>query len=181
VKNENLSREISYALRHAPSEFGLVLDGEGWAELDVLVAALRERGWTEVGVSEVEAVVAESPKKRHEIRDGKIRAFYGHSAKVNLCGNERKPPEFLYHATARRFLASILKEGLKPMARQFVHLSCDIQTAVSVGLRRDSSPVVLRINAKAAHENGVKFYFGNENVWLCERVEAKWLEVLNEF
>ncbi|NPV30718.1 MAG: RNA 2'-phosphotransferase, partial [Firmicutes bacterium] len=30
---KKLSKQISYALRHAPWKYGLELDGEGWANL----------------------------------------------------------------------------------------------------------------------------------------------------
>jgi hypothetical protein len=36
------------------------------------------------------------------------------------------------HGTAQRFLESIRKEGLKPGARQYVHLSEDVDTATTV-------------------------------------------------
>ena len=42
--DEKLSKEVSYALRHHPEEYGLVLDAEGWVALDMLVDALRAHG-----------------------------------------------------------------------------------------------------------------------------------------
>ncbi len=60
----------------------------------------------------------------------------GHSTEsVAISYAEKVPPEFLYHGTATRFMASILKEGLKPGERQHVHLSEDVQTATAVGQR----------------------------------------------
>ena len=37
---ERLSKQISYALRHAPWEYELELDDEGWVHLDQLLGAL---------------------------------------------------------------------------------------------------------------------------------------------
>ncbi len=34
-----LSRTMSYALRHHPESFGLVLDSEGWVPVDDLLAS----------------------------------------------------------------------------------------------------------------------------------------------
>ena len=36
-------------------------------------------------------------------------------------------PEILYHGTARRFMKSIMDNGLSPQSRQYVHLSQDIE------------------------------------------------------
>ena len=45
-------------------------------------------------------------------------------------GGSAEPPDVL----------SILREGLKPMTRQYVHLSADIETALSVGARPRPRP-----------------------------------------
>lgn len=66
------------------------------------------------------------------------------------------PPDILYHGTARRFLSSIKINGLLPQGRQYVHLSQDISTAQSVGLRRDNKPCVCKLMQK---ELGKMEYF----------------------
>ena len=43
MKNEDLSREVSYALRHSPHEYGICLDEDGWADLNDLLRALKEK------------------------------------------------------------------------------------------------------------------------------------------
>ena len=48
--------------------------------------------------------------------------------------------------------------------------------ARQVGGRHDSYPVILRINAKAAVANGIKFYIGNDEVWLCDELPAEYIE-----
>jgi len=52
------------------------------------------------------------PKTKSE--DGlRIRAAQGHSAQsVAIMHTEKKPPEFLFHGTATRFLDSIRQKGL---------------------------------------------------------------------
>ena len=89
------------------------------------------------------------------------------------------PPDVLYHRTAKRFLDSILQNGLQPMNRQYVHLSVDTETATQVGKRRDNQPVVLEINTKKAMENGIPFYIRNEKVWLADSVPPQFISVLN--
>ncbi len=39
----------------------------------------------------------------------------------------RHHPEYLYQETARRFCDQILKEGLKPMGRNYFHLSKNVE------------------------------------------------------
>lgn len=41
--HERLGRTVAHALRHAPEAYGLELDSAGWADLEVLLAALRDR------------------------------------------------------------------------------------------------------------------------------------------
>ena len=93
-------------------------------------------------------MIEESEKKRHEISDGKIRAYYGHSVPMKIEKEEKMPPEVLFHGTARRFYKSITEKGLLPQNRQYVHLSQDIETAENVGKRHDDKPCALIIDAK---------------------------------
>ncbi len=178
---ESLSKEVSYALRHAPWEYELELDDDGWVGIDQLLTALRlNPKWSNVIVSDLELMISESEKKRHEIADGRIRAFYGHSVPNKILKREAIPTEILYHGTAKMVKDSILQEGLKPNQRQYVHLSQDIETAMLVGKRRDSDPIIFRIDAKLAHENGVKFYLGNEKVWLADVIPPQYLSAIEK-
>lgn len=63
-------------------------------------------------------MIEQSEKKRHEVRDGKIRAYYGHSIPIKIAKDISTPPNVLYHGTARRFLQSIKESGLLPQNRQ---------------------------------------------------------------
>ena len=95
----------------------------------------------------------------------KIRANQGHSIPGVVIEMEApEPPEFLYHGTATRFLDTIMKDGLKPMTRQFVHISPDYETAVKVGSRH-GKPVVLKIRAKDFVDDGNELYRSSNGVW----------------
>ncbi len=181
MKYQELSKEVSYALRHAPWEYELELDDNGWVEIDQFLIILRHNPkWSNIIVFDLELMIFESEKKRHEIIDGRIRAFYGHSVPNKILKCMAIPPTILYHGTARFVKDSILKEGLKPNQRQYVHLSQDIETAMLVGKRRDSDPVIFEIDAKFAYENGVKFYYGNEKVWLADDIPPKYLNIIKK-
>ncbi|MBS5825029.1 MAG: RNA 2'-phosphotransferase [Clostridium argentinense] len=173
-----LSKEISYALRHAPWEYELELDENGWVSVEQLLTALNESNkWENVTLEDLEHIIKNSDKKRHELVNGKIRALYGHSIPKKIVKKITEPPVILYHGTARRFLESIEDKGLLPKGRQYVHLSIDVDTAYQVGKRRDNEPIILEINAKKAWDEGVKFYLGNDKVWLTDNVPSKYIKI----
>ena len=171
-----LSKEISYALRHAPWEYELEMDEEGWVRVEQLLDALhRDEKWMNVGETDLQDIIEQSEKNRFEIKNGKIRAFYGHSIPMKIIKEVQMPPDILYHGTARRFLESIKEKGLLPQGRQYVHLSKDIETAESVGKRHDGKPCILVIDAISAWNEGVKFYLGNEKVWLADSIPSRFI------
>ena len=166
-----LSRRMAYVLRHRPDAVGLELDEAGWADLDALVAALR----TTRGA--VLAVVREDAKQRYAVQDGRVRAQQGHSRPVDLGLEPRTPPDVLWHGTAERALAAVLREGLTPRARHAVHLSPDPATARQVGARRGSA-VVLRVDAAAMAREGSVFTVSGNGVWLVDAVPPRHLAVV---
>ena len=172
----HISKYLSYVLRHAPESIGLTLDSEGWASIEQLIALAAQHG-RQMTRHAIEAVVATNEKKRFALSpDGtRIRAVQGHSTpSVAIQFEEKVPPAVLYHGTATRFVPSILEQGLLPGTRQHVHLSDNLQTAVSVG-QRHGRPVVLSVAAGELHAQGGKFYLSENNVWLAEHVPASYL------
>ena len=108
---QKLSKEVSYALRHAPRQYGLELDSEGWVDVELLLEALHKNEfWKNISMKDLEEMIRASDKKRHEICNGRIRAFYGHSTPEKIQKTLMEPPEILYHGTARRSINSILKQ-----------------------------------------------------------------------
>jgi len=174
-----LSKEISYALRHAPHEYELELDNEGWTDLKCLLDSLRlNPKFSDLTELDITKMIERSEKKRHEVSNGKIRAIYGHSTNKRIVQKPANPPNILYHGTANKFIKRILNEGLISKERQYVHLSEDIETALSVGKRREEQPVILKVNAKNAYNDGITFYFANEKIWLADIIPAKYLEII---
>lgn len=174
----NLSRAVSHALRHEPWLYELELDEKGWVAVEALAAALQDENpaWSGLSEADLEQMIERSEKKRHELRNGKIRALYGHSTPQKLTKDRADPPVALYHGTSPESADIIRREGLKPMGRQYVHLSADAETAVKVGVRKARVPVILRVDARAAHASGIPFYHGNEMVWLADGVPPTFIE-----
>jgi putative RNA 2'-phosphotransferase len=153
------------------------LDDQGWAYIDELINKAKQSGEvTTLDRALIQEVVDTNDKKRFVIsEDGqRIRAAQGHSIDVDLQLKPVKPPEFLYHGTATRFLNSILKEGLKPQQRQYVHLSKDIETATAVG-QRYGKPLILKIKAQLMYEQGFTFYLSENGVWLTDSVPEAYI------
>ena len=175
MRPTRLSRLMSLVLRHRPHEFDLVLDAEGFVPVDELVAALRRR---HPGVSrgDVEDVVShhDTRKQRFSIVEGQIRANYGHSLDQRIEHQPAVPPPLLLHGTHQRALNEILRDGLRPMDRQYVHLTPDPGIARQVGGRR-GRPVVLTVDAAAAHDAGIVFRRTGGAFWLVDRVPAQFI------
>lgn len=168
-----LSRTLSHALRHEPWLYELELDDEGWVPLDAMLAALRsEPDFADVTRADIEAMLASATKQRHELDGDRIRALYGHSVPGRILREPATPPAELFHGTCPATVDVILDEGLRPMGRQFVHLSVDRQTAALVGARKAPHPVILRVDAARAIALGATFFRGNDLVWLADAVPA---------
>ncbi len=170
-----LSRFLSFVLRHKPDAIGLTLDPQGWASIDELLVKSDATG-TRFSREDLLQIVATSDKKRFSISaDGlRIRAAQGHSVTVELDLLPQEPPSMLYHGTATRFVKSILSAGLTPQARQQVHLSADEATAHRVG-QRHGKPVIFKIEALRMHAKGFKFYIADNGVWLTDQVPPEFL------
>ena len=166
-----ISKELSYALRHHPEVYMLEMDDEGYVDLYDLLTKLHHSITDEQLID----LVNTDSKGRYMIRGNKICALYGHSFKRPILKKEQCPPDVLFHGTAKRFIPSITKDGLLSMKRQYVHLSSDLMTAKEVGKRRDNEPIILKINAKKAYEDGIKFYVGNSHTWLCKQLPSKYI------
>ncbi|MDD7939316.1 RNA 2'-phosphotransferase [Actinomycetospora lutea] len=163
-----LSKRMSRAVRHDPARVGLVLDAAGWTPVDALCRALG------VSAGEVEDVVANGSKQRYELADGHIRARYGHSLPGHVDMPPAAPPPVLFHGTGESTVEAILREGLHAGGRQYVHLSPSEATACEVGTRH-GRPVVLTVDARAAAADGAVFRRGNDDTWLTDDLDPRYL------
>jgi putative RNA 2'-phosphotransferase len=156
----------------------LELDDAGWVQAEALIIALRAENadWSTLSLADLEQMITQSDKKRHELRDGRIRALYGHSTPQRLLREAAEPPSVLYHGTSPETSERIKQEGLRPMGRQYVHLSVDTATAEQVGQRKSKTPVILRVRTEAARAGGVPFYRGNDLVWLADAIPPGFIE-----
>lgn len=163
--------------RKALTSTCIVLDREGWADIDKLILCAQKAG-KRLTRALLDTVVATSDKKRFSYSsDGRcIRAVQGHStSQVAISFAEKTPPQFLYHGTASRFLDEIKKQGLIAGERHYVHLSADEATARKVGARH-GSPVILTVKAQEMAKRGIPFWQAENGVWLTSTVAVEFLE-----
>lgn len=172
---ERISRFLTYLLRHRPKEYPLVFDNRGFADWRDVVELVQER-YYDITEAEIEAVVNGSEKKRFELMDGKVRATYGHSFTVELGDPAADPPAKLFYGAARDLAQSMLRTGLKPRDRQYIHLSVSREEAESVARRHDPAPALLEIDVEAARREGVQF-FSSGPLYLAEFIPAKFLHL----
>lgn len=174
------SKYLCYLLRHKPEDANLTLDEEGWCDLAQL---FRNTDFTR---NEIYEIVDTDSKNRYALDEStyssahatKIRANQGHSTNtVDITFEAVTPPDVLYHGTCEGAFYDIMNAGqIKPMSRQYVHLSEDLDTAKTVGKRhRAGSLVVLRINAKAMAADGLEFFRSENGVYLVSAVPAKYI------
>ena len=175
-----LSKKISLSLRHKPEKYNLVLDENGFVKIDDLLFGLNhfENFERKITANDIKTILQTSSKQRFEITSDKIRALYGHSFSQKIKHEKKIAPSVLYHGTSEKVVLSILSEGLKPMQRQYVHLSKTIEMAKNIGKRKDKFPIVLMINAKEMQNDNFYFYYGNDDVWLTDFVPAKYIKVI---
>lgn len=176
-RDVSLGRFLSLVLRHQPSAACLTLDEHGWADVEALLAGCGRAGKA-LSREDLERIVRENSKQRYSFNEDhtKIRANQGHSLSVDVELRSAKPPEILYHGTATRFLNAIRSQGLLPRSRQYVHLSGDQATAISVGARHGKAAVLV-VDAAAMQRDGYTFYRSENGVWLCKAVPLRYLTI----
>ena len=174
-----VSKFLALILRHKPEAGGLNLDPEGWAQVEDVLAAVRGR-FGAFGRDELEELVRTNDRKRYAFDEtgGRIRANQGHSIGVDLGLAPAPPPPLLYHGTTRRFLDSILAQGLIKGKRHHVHLSEDVETAAKVGARRAGETVVLAVDSRAMAADGHLFYLSANRIWLTDSVPPVFLAIV---
>jgi putative RNA 2'-phosphotransferase len=173
LKMKNLSRKLSYLLRHDPEN--LEMDGQGWVLVEELLKKLH------ISMAVLEETVATNDKKRFGFDESKkrIRANQGHSKDLNvdIKFEEVKFPKTYYHGTPAYNMKSILSMGLKSQKRAYVHLSKDVETATKVALRRGQLYMILEIDGSQMKFDGYKIYESDNGVILTEEVPPKYIKI----
>ena len=173
-KHQKLSKYLSLILRHKPEVIDITLDEHGWADVKDIIKGIAKTTYFDMKM--LEEIVETDNKKRYSFNEDKtkIRANQGHSIPVDVGLLSWYPEAYLFHGSCERFENDIMREGLKPMERQYVHLSHSIYQALTVG-KRHGTPIVFKIDVMAMIRDGYKFYISSNDVILTKNVPAKYL------
>lgn len=185
-----LGSALCNVLRHHPERIGVAMDKQAWVDTDELIYKFNEYHHSKkfyLSLPVLMEVVRIDDKQRYGLRQMgtslMIRCRQGHSIPwLEMDYREEIPPEILYHGTITTYLDSIMEKGLLPMERQKVHLSKDIPTARKVARRRKSKgiPIILQVDTALMAKDGVIFYLADNDVWLTDYVDPKYLTMNDE-
>lgn len=167
------SRYLSKLLRHDPET--LSIDKDGYIETCDILSKL------DITKEELDFIVENNDKKRFSFNkdESKIRASQGHSKsmEVDIDMKLADRVDYLYHGTATKNLDAIMKDGLISVSRKHVHLSKDVETAKSVGLRHSKDITIIRVNSAQMRADNVKIYVSDNGVYLTDKIDPKYLEL----
>lgn len=175
MKRKELSKLMSYILRHHPDKFGLELGNNGFVDLGEFTRAIQKEHPEVIWADILREVYEFKDKQRFEIKGDKIRALHGHSVESNIKHTAEKPPKVLYHGTSRRAYELIKVEGLKPMNREFIHLSENTDMAIEVANRYDKKPVIMQIDTENMSQD---FFKSSNGIWLTSKIDSEYLKVV---
>jgi putative RNA 2'-phosphotransferase len=175
-----LSKYLSFVLRHKPEDCCILLDNQGWTDLDILIKNLNDKDF-DIDLSDIQKVVDTDSKNRFTIKDNKIKANQGHSIEgiIAFDTTPKIPPNILYHGTTlEKWNNGIKQNGLLKMDRHHVHLSMTTNAAKIVAIRwKNQTPIILQIDSQSMMSDH-DFFVSENNVWLTDHVPAKFISNL---
>lgn len=164
-----VSRKISYLLRHDPESENLVMAPDGSVDIHELAKAVS------IPIETLFEIVSADEKSRYVISGNRIWAAQGHSIKVDLPLDKVQTAGVLYHGTSVSAYSSIREQGLVPGKREWVHLSSTKETAAQVSSRRKGPSVILKIDAKRMLEEGLELWMASNGVILTSYVSPQFI------
>lgn len=167
------SVKLSWFLRHNKDNLKENVVWNGFVPVSVLLKAL------DISFNDLVKIVDTDNKGRYSFNNEKteLRANQGHSIPVELDLKSSIPPLNLYHGTTVSVKDIILKEGLKSMSRNHVHLTDNLETAVNVANRRKQDIVIFKLDVKQMILDNILFFKSDNGVWLTDFVDSKYLMV----
>jgi putative RNA 2'-phosphotransferase len=178
----SLGRIMAGVLRHFPEKLGVMIDGHGWVDVSEFVEAIGigRSGFHWIRNHHIEAIALSDPKGRYQIDGGMVRATYGHTIDVNLDDLPISNLDELFYPVTEEEMDIILEGGLNPIDRKHVHLSGSIEKAIEAGRVRTEEPLILKIDGKKAMKDGVKIYRAGKDVYITEKIAAKYLSKVDD-
>lgn len=159
---DNLAATLVYVLGHRPDEFGLVPNVEGFIPVKRLIQALREEPeWSHVREATLREVLVSEKRELFDCQGPLIRCIERRFT-LDLENPVPTPSGMLFSPIRKRAHPHVLEHGLELRSDGPYVLTRDKETATRIGLRTDSSPVILEIHIPARREGAVPvFGFGS--------------------
>lgn len=170
-----LSKLLSYTLRHGALEMKLPIRPDGFVSLDRILQhyKFKQHNFT---LADVLEVVETNEKKRFEVAEFEgiqyIRAVQGHTIK-QVKDEELLTPilsaseiPLAAHGTYTRHLAAIQRTGLSRMNRKHIHMATSINPGAVVSGARANAECFMVIDVEKAIANGILFYRSKNGVIL---------------
>jgi len=160
-RTKGLARIIHYALAIAPFEFCLIPDRDGFVSTKELLQALHEDADTAyVRESHLREICWGEERESFELEGSRMRA----RQRRWEFSDAPMPavPKILYTAVRKRAHAFTIEKGLFSHGDRFLVLCGDRETALRMGRRRDSDPVIIEVMAEAGRRKNTAFFeFGS--------------------
>ena len=165
-----LSKRLSWLLRHGALETGLAMDPAGWAFIEDVLAQLQ------ISREALNSCVRENRKQRLQVDGDRIRATQGHSfagtpvtwealeASWSVVEGRTAP---LVHGTRVEAVRVIASEGLRAMERTHVHLAPDRTSHVG---KRARVEVLLHVDPVRLEAHGRRIFRSPNGVLLVRDV-----------
>lgn len=172
-----LSKTLSYLLRHGSKEKKLEMNSDGYSKLtDVLDILSKMLPRQKITKTKIFDIVRDCPKQRFKMStiDGVevIKANQGHSLQdvqstsLKVISHFNNGPKGkIIHGTTSKAWESIKVSGLSRMARNHIHMAKGEFGEAKSGARL-SSEVIITIDGNKALADGVLFYESDNNVIL---------------
>lgn len=189
-----MTRNLSWLLRHGANKEGLEVDAKGFVPVSQVLGHRKIRQEIR-SLDQLRQVVKDDNKGRFELwqdPNGKgffIRAVQGHS--IDIVADEATSPITLedapnriaVHGTYRKFLGSILAEGLCRMGRIHIHFAQGLPPSsnasesgpVVISGMRSSAQVAIYVDLVKAIADGVPFYLSANGVILTPGIGERGL------
>jgi 2'-phosphotransferase len=182
-KQIQISKTMSWILRHGIIKLGLKIDELGRIPLETL---LKQKQIIELGADEqiIKQIVQNNDKQRFrlDLVNGiyMIGANQGHGKEIGSQISDNKlmelitvPVELCVHGTYKKVINEIKKTGLKCMERTHIHMATGFPNDLTViSGARNSANVFVVIDMKMAMDDGIVFYRSANNVILSKGING---------
>lgn len=166
-----LSKRLSWLLRHGAAETGIPMDAAGWVAVEDVLRTLS------IGKDALRQAVEENTKARLQWEGDRLRACQGHSTEgtpvtADALEGSWKPFQGtgpLWHGTSVDVVPLVAREGLRPMARTHVHLAQETDSKVG---KRANVDVLLRVDVVRLGAHGLRVFESPNGVLLVRHVPA---------